>query len=436
MNTFSCSTWCSRFLPRSEQLVGARDCHGFTPLHYAARHGSKSIIQYLLEGGADVTALDGEGHPALYPARMMEHSDVCKMLVDKILIAEADWRQAGLRESIQTIWGSVLHSSVAGMKELAEQVGSLAKKAFPSPFLHLSAIARLGDTLALRAATQVPPSRELWNRGGGDPRTGLPMSVLDNAIAGGCVEMVRILMDLSSESGITDPASGAYGNPQAYHEMATRGEVAQFRAFTAVVAALGLKWDQKILVGSLMTACEHQQLEMAHAIWSMAEADLGASLKDKQKVKLAVLGGEAAALGHLDFVQLIIEAGAPLEHRPERTQLSMMCRAAMMGQVEVIEALAQAGAKVDAEALGEALCEGHRQAAEVLIRHGADPKGRWGGDALASPAGQAIFFGREEMLLFLASHGVDFATEEYLELAKDYGAESCIAVIEDAMSKK
>lgn len=79
---------------KSEQLVGARDCHGFTPLHYAARHGSASVVGYLLEGGADVTALDSEGHPALYHAVMMEHVEVSKMLLDKMLTVEADWRKA------------------------------------------------------------------------------------------------------------------------------------------------------------------------------------------------------------------------------------------------------------------------------------------------------------------------------------------------------
>jgi hypothetical protein len=95
MKTFSCgSALRSRFVLRSEQLVGARDGHGFAPLHYAARHGSASVGGYLREGGADVTALDSEGHPALYHAVMMEHVEVSKMLLDKMLTVEADWRKA------------------------------------------------------------------------------------------------------------------------------------------------------------------------------------------------------------------------------------------------------------------------------------------------------------------------------------------------------
>eukprot|EP00435_Cladocopium_sp_Y103_P049005 s1461_g14.t1 len=416
---------------KSEQLVGARDCHGFTPLHYAARHGSRSVVQYLLDGGADVAALDSQGHPPLYHATMMEHAEVSKMLLDKMLTVETDWRKGGLRESLQTIWGAAHHSSVSGMQKLAEQMGSLAKKAFPSPFMHISGIARLGDTLALRAATQTMALDRVWTCTNEDAQTALDMGVLDNAIAGGCVDMVQILMGLKSKCGHRGQFLWAYVSTEALHEMAVRGNVAQFRALKAA-----RKFETKELVDALMKACEHQRLEMAHAIWSTADSDLGASLDAEKKTKLAVLGGEAAALGHVDFVRLIIEAGAPLNHRVERTSdMTMMERAAITGQVEAIEALVQAGVKVDAKAVAFAAMEGHRQAAEALIRHGADPNKRWGG-ALYSCAGQVIANGRDEMLQFLASHGVDVATQEYLELAKRWGAQNCVALIEKLMSKK
>lgn len=410
-------------------MVGARDCHGFTPLHYAARHGSASVVGYLLEGGADVTALDSEGHPALYHATMMEHVEVSKMLLDKMLTVETDWRKAGLRESLQTMWGAAHHSSVGGMKELTEQIGSLAKKAFPTPDEHISAIARLGDTMALRAATQTVAWDQVWNCIATDTQTALPMGVVDNAIAGGCVEMVQMLMDLKPK--YTDFLA-AYSLPQTLHDMAVCGEVSQFRALKAAK-----EFEEEELVDALMTACEHRQLEMARTIWSTADSGIGASLDDEQKTKLAELGGEAATQGHIDFVRLIIEAGAPLDHKPARTRMSMMERAAMTGQVEVIEALAQAGAEVNGKAVVEAVCEGQRQAAEALIRHGADPNERYrDGSALYSPAGQAIAGGRDDMLPFLASHGVDVATEEYLKCAKHWRAESCIAIIEKLMSKK
>eukprot|EP00435_Cladocopium_sp_Y103_P042980 s1461_g12.t1 len=415
---------------KSEQLVGARDCHGFTPLHYAARHGSRSVVQYLLEGGADVTALDSQGHPALYHATMMEHTEVSKILLDKMLTVETDWRKGGLRESLQTIWGAAHHSSVAGMKALAEEMGSLAKRAFPSRFRHVSGIARLGDTLALHAATPTLVLNQLWDFRCKDVQTALDMAVLDQAIAGGCVEMVQALMDLKSKSGYTGQFLFTYGSTEALQEMALHGEVSQFRALKA-----SRKLEKRELVDALITACEHRRLEMAHTIWASADFDIAASLDAEQKETLAELGGEAAALGHVDFVRLIIEAGAPLDHWVERTGMTMMRRAASVGQVEVIEALAQAGAEVDAWTLAFAVEEGQRQAAEALIRHGADPNGRWGeGHVWESPAGQAILAGRDEMLPFLASHGVDVTKELYLESAKEWGAESCVSMIEKLMS--
>ena len=362
----------------------------------------------------------------------MDHAEVSKILLDKMENVEADWRKAGLRESLQTIWGAAHHSSVGGMKALAEQIGLLAKKAFPAPFMHISAIARLGDTLALRAATEtLALDWSMWGCANEDPRTGLNMSMLDQGIEGGCVDMVQILIDLKSKFGRTSDCLWSYASAEALHEVASCGHAGQFRALKAAK-----NLEKREMVNALMTACEHQRLEMAHAIWASADFDLAASLDAEQKTKLAVLGGEAAAVGHIDFLQLIIEAGAPLDHVPERTKMPLMHRAAIMGQVEVIEALAQAGAKVDAKALALAVLEGQRHAAEALIRHGADPNGSWGGIAIYSPAGQAIAADRDDMLQFLASHGVDVATEEYLELAIEWGAESCIALIEKLMSKK
>lgn len=298
--------------------------------------------------------------------------------------------------------------------------------------MHVHGIARLGDTMALRAATQTVALDQVLGRCPIDTQTALTMGALDNAIAGGCVEMVQMLMDLRSKSGHTGDFLWTYNSTEALHDMAVRGEASQFRALKAAK-----KLETKEVVDALMKACEHQRLEMAHTIWSTAESDLGASLDAEQKTKLAVLGGEAAAQGHIDFVRLIIEAGAPLDHEPESTRKSMMGRAAYTGQVEVIEALAQAGAKVGVMALALAVHEGQRQAAEALIRHGADPNERWWDrDAIMSVAGGAIAGGRDDMLPFLASHRVDVATEEYLNLAKEYGAESCIAMIEKMMSKK
>ena len=42
----------------AESLVNARDCHGFTPLQYAARHGNTLMLELLLKQGANVLGVD------------------------------------------------------------------------------------------------------------------------------------------------------------------------------------------------------------------------------------------------------------------------------------------------------------------------------------------------------------------------------------------
>jgi ankyrin repeat protein len=42
--------------------VNARDANGFTPLHWAASRGDNEMIHYLVERGADVTAVSRRGH--------------------------------------------------------------------------------------------------------------------------------------------------------------------------------------------------------------------------------------------------------------------------------------------------------------------------------------------------------------------------------------
>ena len=41
--------------------VNARDLNGYTPVHHAAARGDSALIRYLVEQGADVTAVSRKG---------------------------------------------------------------------------------------------------------------------------------------------------------------------------------------------------------------------------------------------------------------------------------------------------------------------------------------------------------------------------------------
>jgi len=63
--------------------VNARDGDGFTPLCYAARDGHRSIVQKLIDKGADVNAKDITGFTPLFFAVWQGHVDIVKLLVAK-----------------------------------------------------------------------------------------------------------------------------------------------------------------------------------------------------------------------------------------------------------------------------------------------------------------------------------------------------------------
>ena len=59
------------------------DCTGWTPLHYAAKHGSQDITCILLEGGADPDLANNHGWTALHIAALCVNRDVMQLLLDR-----------------------------------------------------------------------------------------------------------------------------------------------------------------------------------------------------------------------------------------------------------------------------------------------------------------------------------------------------------------
>ena len=55
----------------------------------------------------------------------------------------------------------------------------------------------------------------------------------------------------------------------------------------------------------LVLAAESERLELAHEIWTLADIDLPSAVTDEWL--------QAAALGHEDFVCLLIQAGSPVD---------------------------------------------------------------------------------------------------------------------------
>jgi len=55
----------------------------WTPLHYAARHGHLSVVEYLVNQKADINARDSNGKTALGQASVYSRSNVVDFLRNK-----------------------------------------------------------------------------------------------------------------------------------------------------------------------------------------------------------------------------------------------------------------------------------------------------------------------------------------------------------------
>ena len=62
------------------EIVAVRGGYNRTPLHFAAAYGHKDVVNYLLENGADPTALDEYSETPADAAAQEGHIDIVKIL--------------------------------------------------------------------------------------------------------------------------------------------------------------------------------------------------------------------------------------------------------------------------------------------------------------------------------------------------------------------
>eukprot|EP00729_Bicosta_minor_P011229 gene11229-14050_t len=64
-------------------FVNERDGLKYTPLHYAARKGSRQIVNILMGEGAEVDALNNKGQSVLYQAVVGGHVETVRALIQR-----------------------------------------------------------------------------------------------------------------------------------------------------------------------------------------------------------------------------------------------------------------------------------------------------------------------------------------------------------------
>ena len=63
--------------------INVKDNHGMTPLHWAARKGHTTIVEYLLTKGAEINVKDNDGWTPLHFAAYRGRKDVVALLQTK-----------------------------------------------------------------------------------------------------------------------------------------------------------------------------------------------------------------------------------------------------------------------------------------------------------------------------------------------------------------
>ena len=392
-----------------------------------------AMLEHLLPAGADVLALDREGFPAIHHALQASHPKVTERLLDEMLkLPAAKLRKEPLASRIQGVWGAAHQASNPAMQGLVERFTELAKKCYTVASVHLHAIAHSGDVSAMRAAfARLPPEYVVlgWDVRGYDPVEGGDTEMLDLAILSGSAAMAKMVQDPEVHEG--DLQLGCihmHKDPQQIRKAVRHGQVARFRAYHKVKPP-----DAATMAALLVEACETEQLQMAFELWTLGGDSVQEALGTEAKEKLAELGGRAAALGHVDYLQLLVDAGVPLDHCMEGSR-SMIIRAASAGRTQAVELLATARADLTT-ALPEAIGCGHGAAAEALLRRRADPHETWGDEPWESVVGQAIMTNRPEMLRLLADHGAESYTQEHLVFAEEEQAAECLELMRSHRAK-
>ena len=338
-----------------------------------------------------------------------------------------DLQAPALKSALQSIWGAVSHAS--DMKELLKGTASLAQRPFKTPAGHIHGIVSTGDAIAMHAALKWLPEEHVqmgYDLFASSERDGVQESLTDVAISSGSPPMAKLVHEKALLLDL-DTVLVRYEDKKECHRFLARGQIAHFRAHHAVTR---LQNSAEDMAEFLLIACEHEQLDMAQVIWNLAGSKLVDKLEEEQKKALVELGGNAAAAGRLEFLELLVSAKAPLDHAPERTQQTMIRRAAMAGNAAEVRLLAKKGASL-CGAVSEAACYGHLETMKILLDElKADVNDRCGDEVFACAAGQAIAANQLEALQLLHQKKAVLDDEEFIELAERFGSKDCLAFLQ------
>ena len=307
-------------LERGED-VNATDKNGASALMHAAWRGYTDIAMLLIDRGADVNIIGKNDSTALMNAVFNGHEDIAMLLLDKGADANVIDKKEGASLLMHAIWSGQLNAA-RSMIERGADINTASKSGGTAL---MNAIVRGNEDIAKMLVEKGADLNAVDGQG---------WSVLMHAAAGGRADMVAFFVERGANIHVINEngynallAAIAYG-----HE-----DVARFL----------------IGVGAEVNVCDEYGISLlTHAVWG----------------------------GMVDAAKLMIAVGADVNSGIPDDGVTPLMSAAELGDESVIHALIDAGADIKAvdesgaSALRYAIWNGHVEAAQLLLRKGADFK--------------------------------------------------------------
>ncbi len=359
--------------------VTARNNDGFTSLHIAAENGFADMIEFLLNCGADADAQDSKGETPLHCAGRKGSKQAVELLLA---------HGAGVNVRSKAGWYPLEMALMHGHEQIADLLGKNGARPSKAAARLFQAIYRKDAALVYKLIDERPNLvrvRNGWQR--------LPLHV---AVRAAFEEGVRLLLAAGADPNARDdvrdtPLSIAVDNGLV-------GIAKMLIEADGNVDVTSWKHGSTLLAQALRL----RDVDMAKMLVDWANVNVRSRWRPNNETALHI----AAAWASIEIIRALVQRGADV-NAVEEHGWTAICNAAYNKKISVIQFLIDSGADVNAGTRGNALLAGVRSGSidvlRFLLNVGADARGTgWHG---ISALHQAALNGRLDMIDALLDAG-------------------------------